>query len=203
MSAVPSKPSDEATHDDNDSLNLNDELKLQGITFASSEDMKDSLKHSNRKIDIWTLTDRLNSLEKSTPIPQLKGSNWNHYYDSIKKFLYLSQTSAAFLSDPPRNRAITMWEAWWVAKLRETAPHVRTAPSDSVRTVLSEIVLTSQAQSQTKILSITARFWTFQLDKNTTLQGFIKEYQKRYQELKEHTNFSQETMNVSTQILAA
>lgn len=86
-----------------------------------------------------------------------------------------------------------MWKLWWVSKLRETAPNVRTLPSDSLKEILAEIVLTSQAQAHNKIITLTSRFWMFQPENNSTIQGFIKEYQIRFYDLKEHSSFSPET----------
>lgn len=184
MSSLP-KPSDEADLLADASAKFMDEdIIIHGHLFATSEDVISSLKESRRKTEIWTLTDRLNSLEKSNPIPILKGSNWSHYYKSVEQFIFLSQTSAAFLHDQPRNRAIIMWKSWWVSKLRETAPNVRTSPSDSPKEILTEIFLTSQAQAHNKIITLTSRFWMFQPEKNSTIQGFIKEYQRRFYDLK-------------------
>lgn len=69
------KPSDEADLLADVSAKFMDEdIKVHGHAFATSEDVISSLKESRRKTDIWTLTDRLNSLEKSNLIPILKGS---------------------------------------------------------------------------------------------------------------------------------
>ncbi|KAI1004389.1 hypothetical protein K3495_g3824 [Podosphaera aphanis] len=83
-------------------------------------------------------------------------------------------------------------ERWWVGKLRETAPSVHTSPSATARTILSEIVISSQATAKSNILKITNRFYTFQPEKNTTVQAFIKEYRRRYNELGEHSPITPE-----------
>ncbi|KHJ30656.1 putative serine threonine protein kinase domain protein [Erysiphe necator] len=85
-----------------------------------------------------------------------------------------------------------MWTSWWAAKLRNSAPHVRTSPSDSPKDILTAIVLTSQAQAHNNIITLTSKCWLFQPNKNTTLQGSIKEYQRKYHDLKEHSTFSSE-----------
>lgn len=173
------KPSSEATSSSN--------LMIQGITFASVEDIADSIKESSRKTEVWTLSDRLKSIAKMSPIPKLKASNWFHWQESVQKLIFLSQTSAVFLKSPPQNRAITMWSTWWAAKLKDSAPHVTTAPRDSAREILKEIIMSSQAQSHSNTLSITAKFWNFKPEKNMSLNTYIKEFQKRFQALKEHS----------------
>ncbi|KAI0991968.1 hypothetical protein K3495_g16218, partial [Podosphaera aphanis] len=127
-----------------------------------------------------------------TPLPCLKKNNWFQWFESVENLIFLSQTSAAFLPQLPRNKAIRMWSTWWVAKLRETAPHIRTAPRDNPRAILNEIVSSSQATSFSNVNSIVSRFWTYQPEKNTNLQSFMKEYQKRYQDLREHFQITTE-----------
>lgn len=63
MSSLTFKPSDEARLDTDNPSNSDDEIKIHGYTFATSNYLKDSLKESIRKTEIWTLTDRLNSLD--------------------------------------------------------------------------------------------------------------------------------------------
>lgn len=181
-----SKPSDEADLKPTTEKSPCEELIIHGIIFATTDDIKDSQKESNRKTELWTLTDRLKSIADMIPIPKLSSSNWLQWTESIQKLIFLSQTSAAFLHNPPRNKAITMWSTWWAAKLKESAPHVQTAPRDSARRILSEIVISSQTKAHRNVLNITARFWNLTSDQ-MSLRSYITEYQKRLLILREHT----------------
>ncbi len=119
-------PTTEGKHPLKDDNSASDELNdiiIGGLTFATADDLKESIKESQRKTEIWTLTDRLQSIDKMTPLPCLKKNNWFQWFESVENLIFLTQTSAAFLPQLPRNKAIRMWSTWWVAKLRETAPH--------------------------------------------------------------------------------
>ncbi|KAI0993028.1 hypothetical protein K3495_g15156, partial [Podosphaera aphanis] len=65
--------------------------------------------------------------------------------------------------------------------------NIRTAPSASARSILFEIVSASESNVFATSLSSTARFWSFQPETNMTFSIYFKEYQKRYQILKEHS----------------
>ena len=181
-----SKPSEEANIKSIAEKSSEDELIIHGIIFASADDLKDSLKESNKKTEIWTLTDRLKSIAEMSPIPKLKSSNWLHWNESVQKLMFLSQTSAAFLNSPPHNKAVTMWSTWWETKLRESTLHIPIVPRDSARGILSEIVMLSQTKAHSNVLNITAIFWNL-IPKQMSLQAYIIEYQKRLLELREHT----------------
>lgn len=117
---------------------LENGIVINSILFATKDELQASIKESSRKTEIFTLSERLSSIDKMTPIPILKPSNWQHWCESIQNLIQLSDTSAAFLLEPPRNKALTMWKTWWAHKLKETAPDVRTAPSDRPRTILTK-----------------------------------------------------------------
>ncbi|CCU76537.1 serine/threonine protein kinase domain protein [Blumeria hordei DH14] len=183
-SLTPSKPSLEAKTDF-DETNESTSITISGIEFASTEELEDSLKESNKKTEIWTISTRLDSIERVTPVPKLTRSNWSQWRIAIKRLIFLTQSSAALLEEPPYNKTILMWSGWWAAKLKETAGDIRTAPSDNPRSILHEIVLISQSNVFSTVLSITTRFWNFHPG-NLSLSSYIKEYQKRYHDLKEH-----------------
>ncbi|POS81831.1 hypothetical protein EPUL_005979, partial [Erysiphe pulchra] len=164
MSEDGEKPSYEAQQD----------LAILGITFTLANEVTDSIKESKKKTEIWTLSERLKSVAEMSPIPKLTRSNWRHWQES----------------DPPNNGAIKMWSKWWSSKLRETAPHIKTAPSDSTRNILKEITISSQADSHTSVLHATARFWNYKPAANVTPNAYLKEFQKRLHELREHTTVS-------------
>ena len=85
-----------------------------------------------------------------------------------------------------------MWSIWWVAKLKVVAPHIITAPRDSPLMILTTIATASLAKRQINLMNITHQFWTFQPDKGMTIEAFMKEYQKRFQDLREHTSITAE-----------
>ncbi|KAI1004326.1 hypothetical protein K3495_g3890 [Podosphaera aphanis] len=79
MSSMHPNPSNEKKPEvENPSDDEIAQVSISGIVFATSEDLDDSLKESKKKTEIWTLTSRLESIERMTPIPILKGANWNH-----------------------------------------------------------------------------------------------------------------------------
>ncbi|KAI1006896.1 hypothetical protein K3495_g1321 [Podosphaera aphanis] len=183
-SPTSSKPSLEAKAELDDTPESTG-IVTAGFKFASTEEHDDSLKESNKMTDIWTLSARFDSIEKVTPIPKLSRSDWFLWPNSVKRLVFLTHLSAAFLEEPPHNRAILMWSGWWAAKVKETATEIRTAPSDNPRSILNEIFSISESNVFSAVLSSTARFWNFQPE-NMMLSSYIKEYQKRYLNLKEH-----------------
>ncbi|POS82500.1 hypothetical protein EPUL_006648, partial [Erysiphe pulchra] len=174
------KPSPEASQD----------LVILGITLATADDLADSIEESYKKTAVWTLSERLHNIAAMSPIPKLKTTNWRHWHESVQTLPSLSQTSAVFQKNPPSNRAIKLWSIWWSSKLRETAPHIQSAPSDNARDILKEIIIDSQAQIVNSVLNITARFWNYKPNSNNTSYSYIKEFQKRLHELREHTIIS-------------
>ncbi|KAI0992017.1 hypothetical protein K3495_g16169, partial [Podosphaera aphanis] len=169
-----------------------DSIVIQGIVFASSEDVQKSIKESNRKTEVWTWSERLSNIEKIAPVPTLKPSNWLYWCESIQRLLLLTETSAVFLPSPPTNKTTIMWSAWWTAKLKDVAPQIETAPRDSPLTILTTIAVASLARRQTNLMNVAHRFWTFQPHKGMSIEAFLKEYQKRFQDLKEHTSITVE-----------
>ncbi|KAI1000598.1 hypothetical protein K3495_g7598 [Podosphaera aphanis] len=89
----------------------NNDITISSITFATADDVNESIKESKRKTEIWSLTDRLKSIDAITPVPILRKNNWLQRYESVENLLFLSQTSAAFLPQLPRNKAIRVWSA--------------------------------------------------------------------------------------------
>ncbi|KAI1002152.1 hypothetical protein K3495_g6047 [Podosphaera aphanis] len=144
-------------------------ISIAGVQFATAEKLEESLKESNKKTEIWSLSTRL---------------------DSIEKLIFLTQSSAAFLEDPPYNSEVIIWSGWWAAKLKETAPNIRTTPSASARSILFEIASASESNVFATSLSSTARLCSFQPEINMNFSMYFKEYQKRYQILKEHSPFT-------------
>ncbi|KAI0994164.1 hypothetical protein K3495_g14018 [Podosphaera aphanis] len=117
-----SKPSDSKsdTEEINNKLDIQHiDIEIGGITFATMDEVKASIKEPSRKTEMYTLSICLSKIEAMTPIPILKSSNWYHWHESVQKLIQLSDTSAAFLSDPSRNKALTMWSIWWASKLRK------------------------------------------------------------------------------------
>ncbi|KAI1002885.1 hypothetical protein K3495_g5317 [Podosphaera aphanis] len=104
MSNIALKPSVEANFEN---------FSISGIIFATADDLKDSIKESETKTDIWIVAERLYNLDKSIPIPTLEYSNWRHWYQSVRNFMALSQTSVVFLEYPPENKTVCMWSLWW------------------------------------------------------------------------------------------
>ncbi|KAI0990815.1 hypothetical protein K3495_g17372, partial [Podosphaera aphanis] len=156
MTSNTDKPSQEAEIESKYESSITTGISIAGIQFATAEQLEESLKESNKKTEIWTLSTRLDSIEKVTPVPTLQLSNWFQWRDSVQKLIFLTQTSAAFLENPPFNRAVIMWSGWWAAKLKETAPNIRTAPSASARSILFEIVSASESNVFATSLSSTA-----------------------------------------------
>ncbi|KAI1007745.1 hypothetical protein K3495_g476 [Podosphaera aphanis] len=150
-----------------------DSIVIQGIVFVSAEDVQTSIKESNRKTEIWTSSERLSNIEKIAPVPTLKPSNWLHWYESIQRLMLLAEKSAY---------------AWWTAKLKAVAPHIETAPRDAPLLLLTTIAVASLARRQTNLMNIAHRFWTFQPHKGMSIEAFLKEYQKRFQDLREHSS---------------
>ncbi|KHJ31071.1 putative serine threonine protein kinase domain protein [Erysiphe necator] len=106
--------------------------------------------------------------------------------------IVLTESSSVFLQKRQVTRATMLWSTWWVAKLKQTVPHVKTAPSDSPLITLTTIVNISLANRQANLMTITHRFWTYEPLKEISVGDFIKEYQKRYQDLREHTSITSE-----------
>ena len=131
---------------------------INSTLFATKEEVDASIKESNRKTEVFTLSERLSSIDKMSPIPTLKPSNWHHWCESTQNLIELSDTSAAFHLDPPRNKALTMWKTWWASKLRETAPDFQTAPSDNPRTILTKIVAASKSNCHNQNMNVVYRF---------------------------------------------
>ena len=120
-------------------------IVINSTLFATKEEVDASIKESNRKTEVFTLSEHLSSIDKMSPIPTPKPSNWHHWCESTQNLIQLSDTSATILPDTPRNKALTMWKSWWASMLRETAPYVQTAPSNNPRTILAKVVAASKA----------------------------------------------------------
>ncbi|POS83257.1 hypothetical protein EPUL_004354, partial [Erysiphe pulchra] len=56
-------------------------VQISDIVFASSDEVKTSLKEENRETDVWTLSERLGNIEKMIPLPKLTSSNNNYFYE--------------------------------------------------------------------------------------------------------------------------
>ena len=192
MSKLSPKPSSEAEDTESSSLHAEQDITIGDIQFVNSGDFKESIRESTKKTEIWTLTVRLESIGKMTPILILNESNWQQWQQSIKDSLSLSQTSAAFLNNPPKVKPIRMWSNWWVAKLRATAPNIHTAPCDPPRVILKQIAQICHAKSHNNLIKIISHFWDFKPDKESSVATFIKEYQKRYQTLRDHSIITSE-----------
>lgn len=194
MSDSSSKPSTEATTDAYNPASkcTEEDITVGKIQFATAPDVQDSIKLSAKKTELYTLTAHLESIDKMTPIPTLKQSNWNQWLRAIRDLISFTQTSAAFLEYPPQTKSVRLWSNWWAAKLRETAPQIHSAPSDSPRIILSHIVRNCRAKIHTNVVKIVARFWDYKPEKGCSIQSFIKEYEKRYQDLREHSNITTE-----------
>ena len=120
-------------------------------------------------------------------IPKLNATNWSHWSESVQNLMLLTETSAVFLLKPPRNKAIILWSSWWSAKLKDSAPHIKTAPRDSPLIILRTITSLSLANRQSNLMEVTQKFWCFKPHKDMTIQIYLKEYLNRYQLVKEHT----------------
>ncbi|POS83968.1 hypothetical protein EPUL_004289 [Erysiphe pulchra] len=83
-----------------------------------------------------------------------------------------------------------MWSKCSSSILRESAPHIKAAPSDSTRNILKEVTTSSQADSHTSVLNANTRFWNYKPATNVTPKAYLKEFQKRLHELREHTTVS-------------
>lgn len=194
MSDIP-KPSNKAssTPDDSQDTSTLQIIQISDIVFASSDDVKTSLKEANRKTEVWTLSERLGNIEKMIPLPKLTSSNNNYFYECVKRLIQLTDTSCVFLSSVPITKATTMWSAWWVSKLKDAAPHIKTTDQDSPRIVLTTIVSQTQANLRVNLMKIAHRFWSFQPSKNMSLSSFINEYNKRLNDLKQNFSISSDT----------
>ncbi|POS82154.1 hypothetical protein EPUL_006067, partial [Erysiphe pulchra] len=136
------KPSFKATSipDDSQDTPTLQIVQISDIFLASSDDAKSSLKEANRKTEVWTLSERLGNIEKMISLPnKLTSSNNNYFYECIKRLIQLTDTSCVFLTSVPITKATTMWSAWWVSKLRDAAPYIKTTDQDSPRIVLTTI----------------------------------------------------------------
>ncbi|KHJ31036.1 putative serine threonine protein kinase domain protein [Erysiphe necator] len=190
MSNYTQQPSKEA--DENSSHTSCDHVETSKVTIASEDDVKTSLAVANRKTEVWTLSERLNNIEKMVPLPKLTSSNWNHWYESVQLLLYLTETACVFLSDFPTTKATLLWSAWWNSKLRESAPQIRTGIRESPLAILTSVVVQTQATLRTNLMTVRQRFWTFQAIKNMSIQTFVKEYEKRYNDLKDNNVITSE-----------
>ncbi|POS85898.1 hypothetical protein EPUL_002308, partial [Erysiphe pulchra] len=99
--AGPSSKPDESQTD------IYEGIVIGGIIFATPDDVKSSVKESAKKSDICKLSEKLTNIEKISPLPTLKSSNWRYWYESVQRLLMLTETSAAFLPTPPRNKVST------------------------------------------------------------------------------------------------
>lgn len=142
--------------------------------------------------DVYSLSERLTNIKNILFIPTLKSHYWCHQYKYIQKMLLLTETVAAFLTKPPINKAITLWSLQCAAKIREVAPNFMTAPRDSLRAILTTVTAMSLASIQVNLINTTDRFWSLQPQKDVSIHVFIKEYQKRFQDLGEHTAITPE-----------
>ena len=185
-SSYKSKPFSKASS----SESLTEDIVINGIFVASADDFKSSIKESTKNTEIYTLSERLKNIEQIVPLPTLKPSNLHHWFESVQRLMTLTDTSAVFLPTPPRNKALMLWSSWWTVKLKDSAPHIKIAPRDSARTILTTISNVSLASRQTNLMTITHRFWSFEPRKNMSVQDFMKEYQRRFQDLKEHTSIT-------------
>ncbi|POS82902.1 hypothetical protein EPUL_006221 [Erysiphe pulchra] len=149
---------------------ITNSITIGDINFATGEELQTSIEEVSRKTEISTLFERLSQVEKMMPIPKLNSSNDVHYSG-------------------------TLWYTWWASKLKETAPQIRTAPSDSPLTILTTIVTRSPADSLSNLMAISHKFYSFQSGKNISIQSFINEYEKRYTDLRE--NFQVTNSNLS------
>ncbi|CAD6504806.1 BgTH12-00309, partial [Blumeria graminis f. sp. triticale] len=111
------KPSIEAKHISNDTI-VPDYVQINNIIFATSDDVKTSLKEAHRKTEVWTLAERLGNIEKICTIPKLTSSNWNSYFESIKRLISVTETACVFLPVTQSTKAVIIWSAWWAAKLK-------------------------------------------------------------------------------------
>lgn len=80
MSKISTKPSYEVNMQNNTNSNISstwcdEDISIPGITFAIADDLSNSIKYSCQNINVWTLAERLNSIEKVSPVPLLEGSN--------------------------------------------------------------------------------------------------------------------------------
>lgn len=108
------KPSEEANTFDNtteDPFDTTNGIIIGKLIFAASDELQTSVKEASRKTEIFTLSERLNQIEKIMPIPTLNSSNFNHYCQSIQRFIRLSDTAVVFLSHSPTTKAGTLWSA--------------------------------------------------------------------------------------------
>ena len=76
MSKLSLKPSSEAEDTESPSLHTERDSTIGDIQFVNIEDLKESIRESTKKTEIWTLTARLQSIDTMTPIPILNASNW-------------------------------------------------------------------------------------------------------------------------------
>ncbi|KHJ35917.1 putative serine threonine protein kinase domain protein [Erysiphe necator] len=130
-------------------------IKIGGITFASHGDLKTSYKEASRKTEVWTLSERINNIEKLVPIPKLTTNNWKFWHESVKRLIHLTKTSVVFFANSPFTDATIMWSAWWISKLREAAPHIKTSLSESPLSLLTAIVSESLIASHANLMFIT------------------------------------------------
>lgn len=79
-----------------------------------------------------------------------------------------------------------MGSAWWATKLRDTAPHIQTAHSDTARTILSTIFLSSKPWAHHNLNKTAVLFWNFKPDSNMALYTCLNDIHRRYQVLREN-----------------
>ncbi|CAD6506181.1 BgTH12-07111 [Blumeria graminis f. sp. triticale] len=185
------KPSIEAKPTSNDTI-VPDYVQINNIIFATSDDVKTSLKEVQRKTEVWTLTERLGNIEKICTIPKLTSSNWNSYFESIKRLISVTETACVFLPVTPSTKAIIIWSAWWAAKLKESASHIKINDNETPLFVLTTIVSQTQAAMRSNLIEIINRFWTFQPSNNMSLSKFFVEYEIRLNEFKQNNTITPE-----------
>ena len=161
-------------------------ILINTILFATKEEVIASIRESTRETESLTIFERVSSTENITPAPILEPSNWNQWCESIQNLIQLTDTSAAFLLDPPRNKALTIWKSWWATLLREAAPDVQTAPNDRPRDILSKIVAASKDNIHSQNMKVIYQFWNLR-PKNKSVQSYVRKFYKYFQDLSEHS----------------
>ncbi|CAD6501298.1 BgTH12-01550 [Blumeria graminis f. sp. triticale] len=165
---------------------------MNNIIFATSDDVKTSLKEAHRKTEVWTLTERLGNIEKICTIPKLTSSNWNSHFESIKWLISVTETACVFLPVTPSTKAVIIWSAWWATKLKESASHIKINDNETPLFVLTTIVSQTQAAMRSNLIEIINRFWTFQPSNNMSQSKFLVEYERRLNEFKQNNTITLE-----------
>ena len=160
------------------------DIVIDTILFATEEEIDASIKESTRETDTITIRRRIQKIECLTLVPTLEPTNWQQWCESIQNLIQLTDTSAAFLLNPPRNKALTIWKTWWATLLREAAPHVQTALDDRPRDMLSKIIAKTKINQK---MNVVYRFWNFRPSNNISVQTYVKEFVNRLQDLSDHS----------------